>query len=107
MKRTSKKKLIPDFRSEKEEAEFWDTHDTEDFIWEECDPPRLRPEVLGRIRATKGEVMKPFSVRLPDSVLETIRRIAIRSDRPSTWLARRWILQGIRKEENRFSDNPQ
>ncbi len=32
-----KKKLsIPKFKSIPEEAEFWDTHDSEDYAWEEA-----------------------------------------------------------------------
>ena len=55
---TKKLKPIPPFSNEAEESEFWDTHDSADFIdWNQAVPatfPNLKPST------------KTISIRLPE-----------------------------------------
>lgn len=98
--RKRKKKRLPHFESAKQEASFWSEHSTTEFeeAWEKTEPPVLHPELVGRLRARRGEVMKTFTVRLPSEIVVRIKRLAARWGQPHTWVVRRWILQGLRRE---------
>jgi len=69
-----KLKTIPSFKTEKEEAAFWDTHDTTDYFDMEqplqISFPNLKPST------------QTISLRLPVSILSRIRMIANRRDIP-------------------------
>ena len=57
---TRKRSKIPQFRSEAEEARFWDTHDTTEFL-DEFKPATLtftrpKPKVLVSVRLAKPDV---------------------------------------------------
>jgi len=56
------KRRVPTFASREEEAEFWQSHSSEDFLWEELTEPivlspalkeRVRQRSLVRSRSTK------------------------------------------------------
>jgi hypothetical protein len=56
------KRPVPTFASRKEEAEFWQSHSSEDFLWKELSEPivlspalkeRVRQRSLERSRHTK------------------------------------------------------
>jgi hypothetical protein len=56
------KRPVPTFASREEEAEFWQSHSSEDFLWEELAEPiilspalkeRVRQRSLVRSRSTK------------------------------------------------------
>ena len=60
MKRSTRHSRIPHFRSEAEEARFWDTHDSTEFLGE-LKPAKLtfarpKPKVLVSVRIAKPEV---------------------------------------------------
>lgn len=84
-----KRSRIPRFRSEAEEARFWDTHDTTDFL-DELRPakvtfPHPKPKVLVSIRIGKPEVA-------------LLRRIAARKGLGYGSLMRMWLTERLLTE---------
>jgi len=68
------KNKIPNFKSEKEEFEFWTNNDTTDFIdWEKAKNVKfsnLKPST------------KTISIRLPEALIEYIKVLANKIDVP-------------------------
>jgi hypothetical protein len=84
-----KRSRIPRFRTEAEEARFWDTHDTTEFL-DELRPARVtfarpRPKVLVSVRIAK-----------PDVAL--LRRIAMRKGLGTGSLIRLWLTERLLDE---------
>ena len=67
-------KQIPTFSSEEEEREFWSNHDVTDFI----DFSEAKQSLMPNLRPT----LKTVSIRLPESLLESIRVLAHKRDVP-------------------------
>jgi predicted DNA binding CopG/RHH family protein len=63
-----KLRTIPTFSNESEEGEFWDTHDSADFIdWTQAVSttfPNLKPST------------KTISIRLPESLIDSLKVLA-------------------------------
>jgi len=78
---TSKKhKPIPTFENEADEAEFWGTHDSAEYIdWTQA--IRVKPQT------------KLISIRLPEPLLEEIRGIASSKSLPYQTLIRTWLVE--------------
>jgi predicted DNA binding CopG/RHH family protein len=79
---------VPIFKSLKEEREFWDTHDSTDYLDDfegAKDVVFLRP---------KKEVI---SLRLEPKVIKKLRELADKEGLPPTTYARMLIIQGIRE----------
>jgi predicted DNA binding CopG/RHH family protein len=86
-KKVSKK--IPRFRTEAEEARFWDTHDSTDYL-DEFEPakvtfPSPKPKALISIRIAKPEVV-------------LLRRIAARKGLGYGSLIRMWLTERLLAE---------
>lgn len=93
------KKKLPAFASEREEAEFWDTHNSLDYL--ESDKPvdlELDPELAAAIRQSSG-TMKSVAIRLRQSEIEEIRQIAEKRNVSWQSLVRSWIAKAIEKEK--------
>lgn len=80
---------VPRFRSEAEEARFWDTHDSTDF--------------LGAFRAARLTFPKPtpkvlVSLRLPKSEVAVLRRLAARKGLGYGSLIRMWLTERLLEE---------
>jgi len=91
-------KTLPEFKSEKEEAEFWDAHNSLDYI--ESDEPvemELAPELAAKIR--ERTQTKQVTLRLRVSQIEAAKEIARRKDIPYQTLIRSWIAEAIRREQ--------
>ena len=79
---------VPKFKSLKEEREFWDTHNSTDYLddFEEAkDVVFVRP---------KKEVM---SLRLDPNIVKRLRELADKEGLPPTTYARMLIVKGIRE----------
>ncbi len=67
-----KLKEIPKFKNEAEERKFWATHDSTEFVdWDKAEFvsfPNLKP------------TMKTISLRLPEFVINELRRMAQKRD---------------------------
>jgi predicted DNA binding CopG/RHH family protein len=88
----SKLKKIPEFKTEDEERVFWDTHDSADYVdWKKAKTasfPNLKPST------------KTISLRLPESLLNSIKVEANKRDMPYQSLMKAWLAEVI--EEHRI-----
>lgn len=80
---------VPTFKSYKEEAEWWDTHDV--------------TEIEG-LKPVKGEVfIKPnkqiVSVRLERQLVDLLKRIAQKKGIGHTTLVRMWVIEKLREHQ--------
>ena len=77
------KKPVPSFRDEIEERQFWETHDSTEYVdW-------------GRAEHTRMPNLKPsttsISLRLPVALLERIKVAANKRDMPYQSLIKAWL----------------
>lgn len=89
---------LPEFRSEKEEAEFWDTHNSLEYL-ENDEPveiefdPALEADIKERAKT------KQVTLRLRVSQIEEAKEIAKKKDIPYQTLIRSWVAEAIRREK--------
>ena len=86
---------IPDFASEKEEAEFWDTHELSDELWDQL--PRVPEDELPPPRP-RGELIELLFTK------DEFRRIKTMAETKKTnpWkLLKRFVLERLEEEEAR------
>jgi len=87
---TDKAKRIPSFENENEERAFWETHDSTDYFdWrlaETVTMPNLKPST------------KTISLRLPVSMLHSIKIEANKRDMPYQSLIKSWLADNIREQ---------
>ncbi len=83
-------KQIPKFKNEDEEREFWETHDSTDYInWNRAEKitfSNLKPSV------------KKISLRLPETMLEELKLLANKRDVPYQSLLKIFLAERIEKE---------
>jgi hypothetical protein len=99
---------IPQFTTEEEAREFWETHDSTDY-WDQMEdvtatPPAQLATGPGRAgsRARKRPAegrMDLVSLRFPAEMIEAIKEVAAQRHLPYQTLMRSWI--GERLEEER------
>ena len=87
---SKKLKLIPKFKSEDQEREFWNTHDSTDYV----DWARARRVVFPNLQMTK----KPISLRITNSLLARVKAVANKKDMPYQTLMKQYIAKGIDQE---------
>ena len=84
------KKVIPKFNSEKEENNFWESHDSTDYLdWSEAvkmTNPKLKP------------FLKTISIRLPESVIEELKLLANKRDIHYQSLLKMFLMERVEKE---------
>lgn len=84
-----KLKPVPNFKSEAEEREFWETHDSADYLdWSEAKRVRF-PNLKMTTQA--------ISIRLPLSLLERIKVEANKRDVPYQSLIKVWLAEKVHK----------
>jgi predicted DNA binding CopG/RHH family protein len=80
-----KPRLAPRFRDETEERQFWEAHDSSDYVdWSRAKRvrlPNLRPST------------RSISLRLPVSLLERIKIAANKRDVPYQSLIKTWLAE--------------
>ncbi len=90
MNKRVNKKQIPKFKNEKEEREFWATHDSTDYInWKQAKQvtmSKLKPSV------------KTISIRLPESMLNEIKLLANKRDVPYQSLLKILLAEKLNEE---------
>ena len=83
----SKHKKRPEFEDEAQERAFWETHDSSDYIdWSQAEKasfPNLKPST------------KTISLRLPESLLESIKIEANKRDMPYQSLIKAWLNEDV------------
>ncbi len=84
------KKKIPNFKNEAEERRFWQTHDSADFMdWNGAVTPsfpKLKPST------------QTISLRLPELLLEDLKRLANKRDVPYQSLLKTFLADRIDSE---------
>ena len=87
----SKLKKRPEFKTEAEEREFWESHDSTDYVdWNRARAasfPKLKPST------------KTISLRLPEALLDRIKIEANKRDMPYQSLIKAWLSEDV--EERR------
>lgn len=86
----NKPKLIPKFRNEDEERDFWATHDFTDYLDHfkpvEMDLSRLKPST------------ETISLRLPGFLLWRLKQLANKRDVPYQSLMKIFLAERVEKE---------
>ena len=86
------RKPIPTFKSEEEEAEYWETHSITDHLDElEEDTEPIEISVTHRKK-------RPINIRIEEDVLLAIKDIAEELRLPYQTLIRTWLFEKLRKE---------
>jgi predicted DNA binding CopG/RHH family protein len=90
----SKPKKTPDFKTEAEERDFWESHDSADYLdWSQAQRasfPKLKPST------------KTISLRLPEALLDRIKIEANKRDMPYQSLIKVWLADDV--NESRRTD---
>lgn len=88
MRRTKK---IPDFTTEAEEREFWESHDSADYVdWKKgllAALPNVKPST------------RTISLRLPEGLLERIKIEANKRDMPYQSLIKVWLADDVAESQ--------
>lgn len=86
----TKRKTIPKFSSEQAEREFWASHDSADYVdWSQAGVvtlPNLKP------------TLRTISLRLPESMIGELKRLANRKDVPYQSLIKMFLSERIGEE---------
>lgn len=81
-------KKLPKFSSEQEEREFWESHDSADYL----DWSKAQKVVMSNLRPTTTSI----SLRLSDIMLDEIKQAAHKSDVPYQSFIKTLIEFGLR-----------
>lgn len=86
-----KKKLkrIPKFKSEKQEREFWQTHDSTEYV----EYKSLENWRFPNLKLTT----KPITIRLPAGLIDRVKIKAHKMDVPYQSLIKQFIFEGVAK----------
>jgi predicted DNA binding CopG/RHH family protein len=80
-------KKMPEFKTETEEQDFWETHDSTDYVdWSQPKPasfPKLKPST------------RTISPRLPETLLDRIKTEANKPDIPYQSLIKAWLADDV------------
>lgn len=91
MSKARKLKKVPEFKSEKDEREFWEAHDSSDYLnWSEAESlslPNLKPST------------KTISLRLPEGLLDSIKVEANKRDMPYQSLIKAWLAEDVKESQ--------
>lgn len=85
----SKVKKIPKFKTEAEERAFWEKHNSSEYVdWKNAQSvslPNLKPST------------KTISLRLPESLLDSIKIEANKRDMPYQSLIKAWLSDDVKE----------
>jgi predicted DNA binding CopG/RHH family protein len=85
-----KLKKIPKFKSEEEEAEFWATHDSTEYV----DYSKAKRIVFQNLKPST----KTISIRLPESLIEHLKVLANKRDVPYQSLLKIFLSEKVEEE---------
>ena len=86
----SKLKKVPKFKSEKEELEFWSTHDSADYI----DYSKAKRTLFPNLKPST----RTISIRLPESLVEHLQVLANKRDIPYQSLLKMFLIEKVEEE---------
>ncbi len=84
----SKKKKVPQFKTEAKERTFWEAHDSSQYI----DWGRARPVSMPNLKPST----KTISLRLPESLFDSIKVEANKRDMPYQALIKAWLQDSVK-----------
>lgn len=84
-----KLKKIPEFKNEKQEREFWESHDSSEYL----DLSKAERAVLPNLKPST----KTISLRLPEGLLDRIKVEANKRDMPYQSLIKVWLTKEIQE----------
>ncbi|KLU62627.1 hypothetical protein CEB3_c02610 [Peptococcaceae bacterium CEB3] len=92
---------IPEFKNEKDEAAYWDTHSAADVL-DELENVVLEPtpELKEAIKSRAQNRLKMVSLRLREDQIRAVKDIAAKKDIPYQTLLRSWINEAIHSEQH-------
>ena len=85
----SKVKKVPKFETEQEEREFWETHDSTDYV----DWTKAESVSLSNLKPST----KTISLRLPEGLLDSIKIEANKRDMPYQSLVKVWLVEDVKE----------
>jgi len=97
------KSPLPNFRSDKEAADYFQTHSVAE-VWDqlpEAKPPRLSKALEKSIRERHRAAKSPISIRLGSEQIAAAKRIAAAKSVGYQTQLRMWIAEGIQREAKR------
>lgn len=86
----NKQNKIPKFKNEDEERDFWSTHSPIDFL-----------NQLNQVKFDLSELKpstKTISLRLPESIIDQLKRLANKRDVPYQSLLKIFLAEKIKEE---------
>lgn len=83
-------KKIPDFKSLEEEADFWDTYDSAEYI----DWSQAKKTIFPNLKSSTESI----SLRLPSSLLARIKKLANEKDVPYQSLMKVYLSDQVKRE---------
>jgi predicted DNA binding CopG/RHH family protein len=90
MAKKQAKRMVPEFRSEEEEREFWARADSTDYV----DWRGARRVVFSKLKPTQ----RTISLRLPAMMLAELKLLANKRDVPYQSLMKMFLADRIKKE---------
>lgn len=98
MPKQATRKPIPSFASEREEREFWESHDTTPFTdWSEA-----RAALFANLRPSTETI----SLRLPTALLSELKALANKRDVPYQSLLKVFLAERVAREAVRVEARP-
>ena len=89
----SKVKKVPKFKTEQEEREFWETHDSSGYVdWTKAESVSL---------SNPKPSTKTISLRLPEGLLDSIKIEANKRDMPYQSLIKVWLAEDVKEARQR------
>lgn len=82
-----KLKKIPKFKNEDEEAEFWNTHDSTEYL----DWSKAKKVIFPNLKPTSRSI----SIRLPEYIINRVKVEANKLDIPYQTLMKQYIAKGV------------
>ena len=85
----SKLKKVPAFKTEQEEREFWETHDSSEYF----DLSKAESVVMPNLKPSTQTI----SLRLPQGLLDSIKVEANKRDMPYQSLIKAWLTRDVQE----------
>ncbi|MBC7342963.1 MAG: hypothetical protein H5U02_11075 [Clostridia bacterium] len=89
-------KKIPEFKTEREEANYWDTHSLADH-WDALEPVDVELD-SGLEAKVRARALKRVTLRLRPTQIQAVKEIARKKDIPYQTLIRSWVAEAIERE---------
>lgn len=91
-----KQLVLPDFKNEDEEFEFWSNLDTSEYI----EPSDLEPFNIDELIKKSKPKTRKMTIRLPESWIIQAKAMAAKLDIPYQSLIKQFIHQGLEAKKS-------